>query len=305
MRICITGASSFIGLPLMKRAVSLGWEVIAVIRPGNKMKSSISALKNTKIIERNLENYNELGSLIGEVDCAVLLAWNGTRGTTRDDEKLQKLNYLFNLQAVKSLVNNGCRRILTAGSQAEYGIANELISETTECRPNTAYGKYKLKFYNEALIYCKEHKVSFKEPRFFSLYGSGDYENSLIMSSIRKMQNNQLCQYTEAMQNWDYLYIEDAIDALVELCVKDCSDGPYNFGSGDIRKLKSYIEEMKTILHSNSVVEYGVIPYGPAGAVSIQPDISKLKEEISWCPKTSFKDGICAITQSMSALKES
>ena len=38
MKICITAANCFIGLPLVKKASSLGWEVIAVVRVGNKQK---------------------------------------------------------------------------------------------------------------------------------------------------------------------------------------------------------------------------------------------------------------------------
>lgn len=166
MKICITAANCFIGLPLVKKAAELGWEVIAVVRVGNKQKDFIATIQNTKVIELNLEDYDQLGALVGPVDCAVLLTWNGTRGKTRLDDELQKTNYENNMKAVKSLIDYGCKRIITAGSQAEYGISNEMISEKTECKPNTAYGKYKVLFYKDAYNYCKENNVSLKEPRF-------------------------------------------------------------------------------------------------------------------------------------------
>lgn len=83
MKICITAANCFIGLPLVKKAAELGWEVIAVVRVGNKQKDFIGTIQNTKVIELNLEDYDQLGALVGPVDCAVLLTWNGTRGKTK------------------------------------------------------------------------------------------------------------------------------------------------------------------------------------------------------------------------------
>lgn len=298
MRICITAANCFIGLPLVKKASSLGWEVIAVVRVGNKQKDYIGAISNTKVVELNLEDYDQLGEIVGAVDCAVLLTWNGTRGQTRLDEKLQQSNYIYNMEAVKSLVTHGCGRIITAGSQAEYGIYNEVITEETKCKPNTAYGKYKVKFFEETQKYCKEHVTSIKEPRFFSLYGPGDYENTLIMSNINKMLANEECNMTPCTQMWDYLYIDDAINGVIGLCSKDCPDGAYNFGSGDCRPLKDFVNEMKQVLKSDSELKFGSVSYTPAGVVSIQPDIDRLKST-GWEPRVSFSQGILKIVKAL------
>lgn len=298
MRICITAANCFIGLPLVKKASSLGWEVIAVVRVGNKQKDYIGSIPNTKVIELNLENYDQLGEIVGKVDCAVVLTWNGTRGQTRLDEKLQESNYLYNMEAVKSLVTHGCGRIITAGSQAEYGIYNEVITEETECKPNTAYGKYKVKFFEEAQKYCQEKGVPLKEPRFFSLYGPGDYENTLIMSNINKMLANEDCNMTPCTQMWDYLYIDDAIEGIIGLCSKECPDGAFNFGSGDCRPLKEFVNEMKQVLKSDSELKFGAVPYTPAGVVSIQPNIDRLKST-GWEPRVAFSQGILKIVKAL------
>ena len=44
MKICITAANCYIGLPLVKKAAELGWEVIAVVRVGNKQKDFIGTI---------------------------------------------------------------------------------------------------------------------------------------------------------------------------------------------------------------------------------------------------------------------
>lgn len=298
MKICITAANCFIGLPLVKKASSMGWEVIAVVRAGNQQREYLGHIPNTKAVELNLEDYGKLGETVGPVDCAVLLAWNGTRGQTRLNDKLQESNCLYNMEAVRSLVEYGCKRIITAGSQAEYGIYNEIITEKTECKPNTAYGKYKVKFYEEAAGYCQANGVSIREPRFFSLYGPSDYENTLIMSNIKKMLANEECNMTSCTQMWDYLYIDDAIDGVIGLCSKECPDGAYNFGSGDCRPLKEFLNEMKRVLKSDSELKFGAVHYTPSGVVGIQPDINRLKST-GWEPEVSFSQGIQNIVKAL------
>ena len=291
MKICITAANCFIGLPLVRKASDCGWNVVAVVRKGNTQKEMIDTISNTSVIELNLEEYSRLGEKVGPVDCLVMLTWNGTRGQARSDEYLQVKNYECCYAAVESAIKYGCKKIVTAGSQAEYGIVDGIITEETICNPNTEYGKYKLKLYHSVSELCAKNNVTHIEPRFFSLYGPGDFENTLIMANIRKMLKNEACDMTECSQLWDYLYIDDAVDALEKLCARGNS-GIYNFGSGDVRPLYEYMEEMKLVIHSESELNFGAVPYGSAGPVSIHPSVKKLQNEINWKAQYSFKDGI-------------
>lgn len=299
MKIVITGANSFIGKRLVEYASKNDCEVVAVVRKGNSQIDDLKKFKNVTVYELNMEEYEQLGALIGQADCFVHLAWNGTRGESRLIEQQQKDNYLYGMKAISSMINAGCKRIVTAGSQAEYGINNSLITEDTICTPNTAYGKYKVKLYEDTYELCRCKGVSFKEPRYFSLYGPDDYENTLVISTIKKMLCNESCDFTACTQEWDYLYIDDAIRALYGICTEDCADGAYNFGSGDCRILRDFIAEMKNVLDSDSELNYGVVPYGDAGIVSIRPCIDKLRREIAWEPEISFADGIRNIVKSM------
>lgn len=299
MRICVAGADCFVGIPLVNAFANTGNDVVAVVR-----KDSINGLlfgqsDNLTILPLDFATYEKLGETIGKVDCLVVLTWIGTRGEARQNKELQEENYSKISSAIKSVIANGCKKVLTAGSQAEYGLCSDIISENTPCNPNTEYGKYKLKLFNDMRAYCIQKDVSYKEPRFFSLYGPGDYPGTLIMSTIQKMLKNEDCSFTESIQLWDYLYVDDAVDAVVKMCLFECEDGAYNVGSGDCRQLKKYIEELKSILGSKSRLLFGAIPYSSAGIININPNISKLKKELSWSPNYSFKKGIKSILKSL------
>jgi len=283
-------------MKLTKRAKELGWETVLVMRKGHDVNPD----ENSRIVELTMEEYDRLGLLAGPCDCFVHLAWSGTRGETRMDVIRQQKNVEYSLRGVRPMLYAGCGRIISAGSQAEYGLYKEQISEESICKPNTEYGKGKLTFYEELITLCTQTNTAYKEPRFFSLYGPGDFSGTMVLSILRDMLANHPCRLSECRQMWDYLYIDDAIDGLIRLCKEPCPDGVYNFGSGKARPLREYVEDMARLTQTRSDLLYGAVPYPATGMVSIWPDVSKLKRELHWKPKVSFEKGIQTILRSIS-----
>ena len=294
MKVIITGANSFIGARMCWRFAKAGWQVTAV------MRNTYDFGENVEQILLDMENYDRLGKLTGGADCMLHLAWNGTRGAARMDRKKQRDNVEYSMNAVRSMLAAGCKRVVTAGSQAEYGPHADQISELTKCMPNTEYGKAKLLFYNEAAALCEALGATCIEPRFFSLYGQGDEPSTMIITTLEKMLHDEPCPLTKGVQMWDYLHVEDACDALLALCVNtNIKSGVYNFGSGDTRPLGEYIREMARITQSNSLLQFGLVSYPETGMVSLWPDVSKLKQTLGWEPRISFAEGIRSIITSL------
>jgi nucleoside-diphosphate-sugar epimerase len=292
-KVVVTGATSFIGRHLIKRLLQSNYYIYAIVRPNSKNLSKIEANKNLEIIELDLENSDLISSKVGtKCDIFFHLAWDGTRGSTRDDYNLQRKNYTDSMKTINSANELGCSIYIDAGSQAEYGLYNEVITENTPCLPVTEYGKWKYKFFRDASALCEKNGIAFKEPRFFSLYGPDDYEDTMVISMIKKMIKSEDCDLTAGIQKWNFLHIDDAVEGIVRLCEKKCSNGPYNFGSNDTRQLREFVEAIYKIIDSTSKLNFGKISYPATGMVSIQPDNSKLKNETGWSSTIKFEDGI-------------
>lgn len=294
MKILIVGATSMIGAALTERLLNNEHQVIAVMRPQSSKRQELEKLPIIKSVFCNMEDYGTLSERInGNVDAAVLLAWNGIRGQARMNAVLQRQNEVCNTGLLLQLCKLGCQTIMTAGSQAEYGpwYNEQAQSEEAPTRPNTEYGKSKLRFYHIAHTFCRGQSIRLIEPRIFSVYGPNDNESTLIMSLLRLMLRNEPCHMTACIQMWDYVYIDDVVTGLVKLLTEDHPGGVYNFGSGDCRPLKEYVEEMYRITGSTSMLYYGAVPYPATGMVNIHPDISKLRS-IGWTPTVTFAEGI-------------
>lgn len=286
--IVVTGANCFIARPLIDKLLKKGYFIYAVVR---NVANYNNANKNIQYIEADLQDYDKLPDLIN-TNCYAMFhfAWNGTRGSTRTDDILQEQNYLNSVKALHAASKLGCKVFVGAGSQAEYGVLDKVISEDDLPRPNTAYGIYKLRFTEYALNMQNELKMNVIIPRFFSLYGEGDYSGTLIESSIDKMLKNETCDFSRATQNWNYMYIDDCVSALIHL-LENNGTGIYNFGTLDTRVLKDYILEIKEIIGSSSELNFGAIPDPKTGLVSISPNINKLIAA-GFTKFTPFEQGI-------------
>lgn len=286
-----------IGKRLCQSLSGLG-EVYAIVR---ESKKSVLSGYNVKVICSDMSEYKNITEKIKEhIDVAILLAWEGTRGEERNCLSVQEKNFSFNMDLIGELEKLHIKKIILAGSQAEYGIwpKDIMVNEEMIANPMTEYGKYKLKFYLEAKKICEAIKVVLIEPRIFSLYGPDDYENSLVMSMLRKMKLGEVCDLTECKHLWNFLYIDDAIDALVGFVVNDCEAGIYNLASEDTRELRDFVEEMYIVSQSRSLLNYGIIKYPATGVINLNPNIEKIRNT-GWKEKTEFKQGIKKILNSM------
>lgn len=288
--IIITGATSFIGINILKELKDNEYNIYAIIRPNSINKDKLNEFSNLKIIELDQREIENLKLYLKKVDICIHLAWEGTRVPERYDEKIQEQNYINSVKTFEAVIALGCDIFLGTGSQAEYGFVNDIITEETETNPNTEYGKFKLKTCLELEKKALENNVRFIWGRIFSVYGEGDYENTLIMSTLRNMKKNKDVNMTEGKQYWNYIYIKDLSKIIISLIFNKKAKGIFNLASDDTRPLKEYILDMKNVLNSKSKINFGAIPYRQEGIVNIRPSIYKLNKYIKKNSFSTFRD---------------
>lgn len=294
MNILLSGATSMIGAAICNALLLRGDHVVAVVRRNCSKLDRLSSSPGLTIIECDMDEYCRLDELVAiEIDIAITAAWGGTRGVERDDSVIQRRNYECNQAFLHVAAKLGCKKFLTSGSQAEYGLwtKTEKISENAEAHPITEYGKEKLHFYEYSKEFCEKNQIILIEPRFFSIYGPNDYLGTFVMSILSKMLNNETCDMTECVQLWDFLYIDDAVQAVLKLIDSQEAVGIYNIGSGHSVPLKVYVDKMYKITKSQSKLNYGSVTYPKIGIVNTNPSVEKLMN-LGWRPEIDFVDGI-------------
>lgn len=293
MKFIITGATSFIGVELTRYALSMGDEVIAVCRKGSAGIPKLGEHPNLKIVHSELSEYANLSGQIDKGQVFVNLAWEGTGHGGRNVSDIQQDNIAHSLEAIKVAAGIGCTLFVEAGSQAEYGTVLEKISETTPCNPFSEYGKAKLAVKEQGSKVANALGMKYLHLRIFSLYGEEDHPWTLVMSSLKKMVNNEPIDLSPCTQNWNFLYVKDAVKQIYLLCQYALRNPNYksevfNIASKDTRVLKDFVTEMYSLSQSKSALNYGAIT--PANVVSLDPDTSKTEAATGFISDYVFKD---------------
>jgi len=292
--VVLTGATSFIGVHIIKEYLQNNCVVIAVVRPNSKNLNRLPKSNLLTVVEIGMEEIERLIEKMEDkkIDIFYHLAWDGVRVPYRDDAILQNKNYEFAINAMKVAKKLGCDTFIGSGSQAEYGKCIGKIDENYHASPVNEYGKAKLKAYETLNLMAKENNIKFIWTRIFSVYGVYDYEGTLVMSALDKMKRNESIPLTECIQNWNFIYVEDVARIMYLLANTFCTDGVYNIASEENRQLKDFVLNMKEICKSTSELKFGAVPYNSEGFISFEPVIEKLKENLEWSCRVKFDEGI-------------
>lgn len=292
----ITGPTGAIGIALIKKCVEQNIEVLAICHKGSKRAHNIPVNSLVSVLELDLDEYNAYNAAVLETyDVFYHLAWNGTVGNARNDMELQVKNIQYTLDAVRLAKRLGCHTFIGAGSQAEYGRVEGVLRPDTPVFPENGYGMAKLCAGQMSRTVCEQLGVSHIWVRILSVYGPYDGENSMIMSSIRKMLNNEPTAFTKGEQLWDYLYSDDAAKALLGVGTNGIHGKVYCLGSGETHPLSWYIRIIHRLTKTKEDIGLGKIPYGEKQVMHLQADISELQGDIDFEVKTPFEEGIVNI----------
>ena len=294
----LTGASGMIGVALINILLKEDYHIIAIVRPNSKKIDNIPKNDNISIVECDLSNLNSLSDNFSDCDLFFHFGWVGTRGSERDDVELQLNNIKYTLDAVNLAKTSGCKAFVGAGSQAEYGLTNEKLSSETPTNPITGYGIAKYSAGKLSKLLCKQLGIKYCWGRILSVYGPGD-NNSMVMSCINSILNDEPFDTTNGDQLWDYLYCDDCAQAFFDISNKGKDGKVYTIGSGKAIPLKKYIEIIRDSINPNFEVGFGNIDYYSNQVMYLCADIFDLTNDTGFIPKITFENGINKILDSL------
>ncbi|HBL40866.1 MAG TPA: NAD(P)-dependent oxidoreductase [Ruminococcaceae bacterium] len=297
-RAIISGATGAVGTALIQKLIQEGTEVLVLSRKDSKRLSVLPQHESVQVKYCSLEEMATLENDTGkEYDVFYHLAWGGTFGPSRNDMYLQNRNVQYALDAVGLAKRFGCHTFLGAGSQAEYGRTDAVMSEDTPTFPETGYGIAKLCAGQMTRMVAHELGMKHIWVRILSIFGENDGAGSMISTTIEKLLNHERPVFTAGTQMWDYLYSGDAANALYLLGEKGRDGRIYVIGSGESIPLKEYISRLRDVVAPGAELGFG--EYVTAAApLSIRADIEPLKQDVGFAPQVSFEEGIRRILAS-------
>ena len=290
-KIIVTGATGCVGSAIVRRALAQGKEVTCIVHEGSKRLANLPQDSRVKIVECNLSNYSSL-QISSEYDAFIHMSWEKTFGASRDDAEVQMRNIQYTLDACHLAKRCGCKVFVGAGSQAEYGVQTVDLTPDLHVNPESGYGIAKYAAGKLSAMLCKSLGIRQNWVRILSVYGPNDGENTLISYVIREMKAGRSPELTKCEQMWDYLYADDAADAILAIVENGMDGKVYPLGSGKGRKLSEYIEDIRNIVNPTISVNYGAKDYYPHQPMHLVADLQQLTADTGWKPQRNFVDGV-------------
>ena len=287
----VTGASGFIGKQLVAELLSRNIDVVCI-----DIHFDDVLLNNTKIVCINCKDKTPF-DLIDylkdfQVDTFFHLAWGGTSGELRADYNLQLDNVRTACDYVVLASEIKCKRFIYASSISEMETYEYLQSDEPNPSGGYIYGTGKLAAHLMCETVSKLNCIEFIPIIITNIYGAGENSARLINSSIRKLLNGERCSFTDGYQVYDFIYITDAINSIVEVAERGKAFNRYYVGSGNPKPLREYLIEMRDVVAPGVELGLGDYSFNGIDIDYTQFRLKKVEEDTGYKNKISFKDGI-------------
>ncbi len=289
--ILLTGATGFIGSHLAEDLSLNNFKVIALVRNSSDLWRC-KEFENSNLVYIYL-NTPGFTNEIRKYNPSVLIhtAWSGiVHG--REDWNAQAQNIIFSIQMLTLANELGIKKIISLGSQSEYGNFNNKVEEASSCNPVTAYGAAKLATMEIFKSFCETHSINWFWFRLFSLYGTRESDEWLIPSAINNMYYSKPMEMTACEQRYDYMYIKDFTKAIVKVLKTESKSGVFNLSSNSSVKLKELIEKIRAIVNPVAILNFGALPYRPNQVMQMEGNSTKFNKQFNFAVQSDFGDNI-------------
>ena len=290
-RAVVNGALGAVGQALVRALLDRGVETWALCYPTDPRICHLPS--KAHIIKLDMRDVERLPELIpGGADAFFHLAWMGTIGPNRDNALIQTENIRCAVLAAETAKALGCGVFVGAGSQAEHGRIEGLVTADAPCFPTTGYGIAKLCAGQLTRLACSRLELRHVWARILSAYGPGGDTLSVIPTMLAKLTRGEKPSLTAGEQQWDFCYTSDVAEALICMAESGRPGAVYPVGYGKTRMLREYFEVIRDAVDPSLPLGIGELPYPPNQVMHLQADLTSLREDTGFEPKVPFEEGI-------------
>lgn len=196
------------------------------------------------------------------------------------------------LHLVRRFKEAGGLRVVGGGSSQEYDWSAGLCSEFTTARmPANYYGTCKNALFELLSGYADQVDLSLAWARIFFLYGPYEAATRLVPTVIQSVLRGEPALCSHGLQVRDYLYVQDAADALVAILDSEVQ-GPINVASQEPIALRDLAGRAADKVGRRDLLRLGAVPARSTDAPTVVGDIARLRDEVGWHPVVSLDEGL-------------
>ncbi len=296
MKFLITGAAGFLGSALANHLVREGHQVRGLDDLSTGDPQTLS--KDVHFTRGDVSDRPKLWTLLQDVDVVYHLAARVSVPESilypRDYNTVNVGGTVALMEATRDV---GVKRVVLTSSGAVYGdLAEQPLIENAVPLPRSPYAVSKLsaEFYVRTIgTLWGIETVSL---RIFNAYGPGQHlppsHPPVVPHYLRQAQHSgTLVAHGNGNQTRDYVYVDDAVSALVAAATAPDIDGlVINVGSGQETSIRELIRLVLEVTRSEANVVYNSQTSG--GVSRMRADLKLAHEKLRFQPSIPLEQGL-------------
>ena len=202
------------------------------------------------------------------------------------------LNYLEGARQ-----NDHCRFIFASSGAPLGEVAQPPIHEQLPANPVSPYGASKLAGEGYCSAYYWSYGVETVALRFGNVYGPGsEHKDSVVAKFIKKAINRETLEiFGDGKQTRDFIYIDDLVQAILASgSAANVGGNKYQIATNRESTVGEVVEMLKEVLESQGISDVCIVHTDArtGDVMRNYSDITKAKEELSWEPQYSLREGL-------------
>ena len=278
IKIFLTGGSGFIGSHYLANMAHHDCNITAVRRPGSQAR--IPLPREPAWLVKPLDKL-QIEDLSGH-DVLVHLASTGVSPQQATWQELFYWNVNTFVRLLDIAYQAGIRRIVAAGSFAEYGKSSEnyeFIPVDAPLQPTSAYAASKAAASVAALAFAQTAKIELCYLRIFSAYGPGQHEENFWPSLRNAALSGKDFPMTPGAQVRDYVPVETVAKmihfATYRPDIKKGKPKVTNVGSGLATTMLDFAKHWWAIWNASGRLLPGALPYREGESMRFVPQLDE------------------------------
>ncbi len=264
-RIVVLGAGGFIGMNLLKKLSCDKENLILALDKNKECLREIAdkGYSNVDICVLDLNDTDRYGEILDGQDFLFHLV--STTSPTTSNKNIPeefKENVMSTAYLLAACVEKKIKKVIFLSSGGTvYGKDHVCpLVEELSLKPINSYGIQKMTIENLLYLYKYQFGLDYKIVRLANPYGPYQNPNGLqgaVTTFIyRALQDQDMLIYGDGSVVRDYIYIDDAINAILNIAFKPNDFEVYNVGSGVGVSINQLIEIIKEVIPTNSKATY-------------------------------------------------
>ena len=293
-RALVTGATGMMGSHLVRRLLRDGAEVLVFARPGSNTIRLNDVIDACKIVNGDLSDPISIAEAVGAAKPDFLFHFASTffNPPTLSNQTHYAVNVLGTQALLESVRAFPDTRFVFAGSGSACA-GGDGVKETDPPNPSTVFGATKACASVTGQSYARIFGLSFVEVRFFMPFGPWERPGRLLPYTILKALAGEDVDIGDGLQERDFVFIDDAIEATIRAAIADVAPGTViNIGGGKGRSIAHAAQMVLDLMGNPVALKIGARQTRADEIWKYSADISTAKSVLGWTSSTPFRDAL-------------